>query len=93
MKTEKISEFARLTRIFPRKALNFWNARREKKRIELYNRLVDSDLTLKGLLLEKKVRPESDFLEKWVRIQARIVDHYGKKYEKASRKIVNEVFQ
>ena len=93
MKTEKISEFARLTRIFPRKALNLWNTRREKKRIELYNRLVDSDLTLKGLLLEKKVRPESDFLEKWVRIQARIVDHYGKKYEKASRKIVNEVFQ
>ena len=91
MKTEKISEFARLTRIFPRKALNFWNARREKKRMELYNRLIDSDLTLKGLLQEKKVRPESDFLERWVRIQSRIVDHYGRKYEKASRKIVKEV--
>ena len=93
MKTEKISEFARLTRIFPRKALNFWNARREKKRIELYNRLVDSDLTLKGLLQEKRIRPESDFLERWVRIQSRIVDHYGRKYERASRKIVREVFQ
>ena len=92
MKTEKISEFARLTRIFPRKALNFWNARREKKRMELYNRLIDSDLTLKGLLQEKKVRPESDFLERWVRIQSRIVDHYGRKYEKASRKIVKEAF-
>ena len=93
MKTEKISEFARLTRIFPRKALNFWNARREKKRMELYNRLIDSDLTLKGLLQEKRIRPESDFLERWVRIQSRIVDHYGRKYEKASRKIVKEVFQ
>ena len=93
MKTEKISEFARLTRIFPRKALNFWNARREKKRMELYNRLIDSDLTLKGLLQEKRIRPESDFLERWVRIQSRIVDHYGRKYERASRKIVKEVFQ
>ena len=91
MKTEKISEFARLTRIFPRKALNFWNARREKKRMELYNRLIDSDLTLKGLLQEKRIRPESDFLERWVRIQSRIVDHYGRKYERASRKIVKEV--
>ena len=93
MEHKKISEFARLTRIFPRKALNFWNARREKKRMELYNRLIDSDLTLKGLLQEKRIRPESDFLERWVRIQSRIVDHYGRKYEKASRKIVKEVFQ
>ena len=93
MKTEKISAFARLTRIFPRKALNFWNARREKKRMELYNRLIDSDLTLKGLLQEKRIRPESDSLERWVRIQSRIVDHYGRKYERASRKIVKEVFQ
>ena len=93
MEHKKISEFARLTRIFPRKALNFWNARMEKKRMELYNRLIDSDLTLKGLLQEKRIRPESDFLERWVRIQSRIVDHYGRKYEKASRKIVKEVFQ
>ena len=62
MKTEKISEFARLTRIFPRKAISFWIARREKKRRELYERLIDSDLTLKGLLQEKRIRPESDFL-------------------------------
>ena len=93
MKTERISEFARLKRIFPRKALNFWNARREKKRMELYNRLVDADLSLKGLLEEKRIRPESEFLERWVEIQSRIVDHYGRKYERASRKIVNEVFQ
>ena len=93
MKTEKIGELSRLTRIFPRKALNLWNTRREKKRTELYERLIDSDLTLKGLLQEKRIRPESDFLERWVRIQSRIVDHYGKKYEKASRKIVREVFQ
>ena len=93
MKTEKISEFARLTRIVPHTALNFWIARREKKRRELYERLIDSDLTLKGLLQEKRIRPESDFLERWVRIQSRIVDHYGRKYERASRKIVREVFQ
>ena len=93
MKMEKISEFARLTRIVPHTALNFWNARRETKRMELYERLIDSDLTLKGLLEEKRIRPESDFLERWVRIQSRIVDHYGRKYERASRKIVNEVFQ
>ena len=67
MEHKRISEFARLTRIFPRKALNFWNARMEKKRMELYNRLIDSDLTLKGLLQEKRIRPESDFLERWVR--------------------------
>ena len=93
MEHKKISEFARLTRIFLRKALNFWNVRREKKRMELYNRLIDSDLTLKGLLQEKRIRPESDFLERWVRIQSRIVDHYGRKYERASRKIVRGVFQ
>jgi hypothetical protein len=50
MEHKKMSEFLRLTRIFPRRALNFWNARREKKRTELYNRLVDADLSLKGLL-------------------------------------------
>ena len=93
MKTEKISELSGLARIFPRKALNFWNARREAKRLELYAKLTDADLTLKGLLEEKRIRPESDFLERWVRIQSRIVDHYGRKYERASRKIVREVFQ
>ena len=93
MKNKKISELSRLTRVFPKRALNFWNARREKKRMELYNRLIDSDLTLKGLLQEKRIRPESDFLERWVRIQARLVDQYGRKYERASRKIVREVFQ
>ncbi len=93
MEHKKISEFAKLTGIFPQRALNFWNARREKKRMELYNRLIDSDLTLKGLLQEKRIRPESDFLERWVRIQARLVDQYGRKYERASRKIVREVFQ
>jgi hypothetical protein len=50
MEHKKISELSGLTRIFPRRALNFWNARREKKRTELYNRLVDADLSLKGLL-------------------------------------------
>ena len=93
MKMEKISEFARLTRIVPHTALNFWNVRREAKRLELYSKLTDADLTLKGLLEEKRIRPESDFLERWVKIQSRIVDHYGRKYEKASRKIVKEVFQ
>ena len=93
MEHKKMSEFARLTWIVPQTALNFWNARREKKRTELYERLIDSDLTLKSLLEEKRIRPESDFLERWVKIQSRIVDHYGRKYEKASRKIVKEVFQ
>ncbi len=93
MEHKKMSELSRLTRIFPRKALNLWNTRREKKRMELYERLIDSDLTLKSLLEEKRIRPESDFLERWVKIQSRIVDHYGRKYEKASRKIVKEVFQ
>jgi hypothetical protein len=93
MEHKKMSVFARLTRIFPRKALNFWNARREAKRLELYAKLTDADLTLKGLLEEKKVRPESDFLERWTRIQAKLVDHYGRKYERASRKIVKEVFE
>ena len=93
MEHKKMSEFLRLTRIFPKRALNFWNARREKKRTELYERLIDSDLTLKGLLEEKRIMPESDFLERWVKIQSKIVDHYGRKYERASRKIVREVFQ
>ena len=92
MEHKKMSELSGLTRIFPWKALNFWNARREKKRMELYNRLVDADLSLKGLLEEKRIRPESEFLERWVEIQSRIVDHYGRKYERASRKIVREVF-
>ena len=92
MEHKKMSEFLRLTRIFPKRALNFWNARREAKRLELYERLIDSDLSLKGLLQEKKIRPESEFLERWVEIQSRIVDHYGRKYERASRKIVREVF-
>jgi len=92
MENKKMSEFARLTRIFSQKALNFWNARREKKRIELYERLVDADLSLRGLLEEKKIRPESDFLERWILIQSKLRDYYGHKYEKASRKIVEEVF-
>jgi len=92
MEHKKMSEFARLTRIFSQKALNFWNARREKKRIELYERLVDADLSLRGLLEEKKIRPESDFLERWILIQSKLRDYYGHKYEKASRKIVEEVF-
>ena len=92
MEHKKMSEFLRLTRIFPKRALNFWNARREAKRLELYERLIDSDLTLKGLLQEKRIRPESEFLERWIRIQAKLVDQYGRKYERASRKIVREVF-
>ena len=92
MKMEKISEFARLTWIVPQTALNFWNARREAKRLELYAKLTDADLTLKGLLEEKRIRPESDFLERWVRIQSKLRDYYGHKYEKASKKIVREVF-
>ena len=91
MNNKKMSELSGLTRIFPWKALNFWNARREKKRMELYNRLIDSDLTLKGLLQEKRIRPESDFLERWILIQSKLRDYYGHKYEKASRKIVKEV--
>ena len=66
---------------------------RENKRMELYHKLTDADLTLKGLLMEKKIRPDSEFLERWIKVQARLVDHYGHKYEKASRKIVKEVFQ
>lgn len=66
---------------------------RESKRMELYHKLTDADLTLKALLLEKKIRPDSEFLERWIKVQARLVDHYGHKYEKASRKIVKEVFQ
>ena len=93
MEHKKMSELSRLTRIFPRKALNFWNARREKKRRELYAKLTDADLSLKGLLEEKKIRPESEFLERWVKIQAKLRDYYGHKYEKASREIVEEVFQ
>ena len=92
MEHKKMSELSRLTRIFPRKALNFWNARRVKKKLELYEKLVDADLSLKGLLQEKEIRPESDFLERWVRIQARVVDHYGRKYEKVSKRKVKEAF-
>ena len=92
MEHKKMSELSRLTRVFPKRALNFWNARREKKRMELYNRLIDSDLTLKGLLEEKRIRPESDFLERWILIQSKLRDYYGHKYEKASKKIVREVF-
>ena len=93
MEHKKMSELSRLTQIFPSKALNFWNARKESKKMELYHKLTDADLTLKGLLLEKKVRPDSDSLERWIRIQAKLVNYYGHKYEKASRKIVKEVFQ
>ena len=92
MEHKKMSELSRLTRIFPRKALNFWNARRVRKKLELYEKLVDADLSLKGLLQEKEIRPESDFLERWVRIQARVVDHYGRKYEKVSKRKVKEAF-
>ncbi len=93
MEHKKMSELSRLTQIFPSKALNFWNARKESKRMELYHKLTDADLTLKALLLEKKIRPDSEFLERWIKVQARLVDHYGHKYEKASWKIVKEVFQ
>ena len=93
MEHKKISELTRLTWLFPLKALNFWNARKERNRIELYQKLTDADLTLKSLLLEKKIRPYSDSLERWIRVQAKLVDYYGRKYEKASRKIVKEVFQ
>ena len=93
MEHKKICELSRLTRIFPWKALNFWNARKERTRLELYHKLTDADLTLKSFLLEKRIRPESDSLERWIRIQAKLVDYYGRKYEKASRKIVREVFQ
>ena len=93
MEHKKMSELSRLTRIFPWKALNFWNARKERTRMELYQKLTDADLTLKTLLLEKKIRPDSYSLERWIRIQAKLVDYYGRKYEKASRKIVREVFQ
>ncbi len=93
MEHKKISELSRLTRIFPWKALNFWNARKERTRMELYHKLTDADLTLKSLLLEKKTRPESDSLERWIRIQAKLVDYYGHRYEKSSRKIVKEVFE
>ena len=92
MEHKKMSELTRLTRIFPRKALNFWNARREKKRMELYEKLTDADLSLEGLLEEKKIRPESEFLERWILIQSKLRDYYGHKYEKASKKIVREVF-
>ena len=91
MEHKKMSELSGLARIFPRKALNFWNARREKKRTELYRRLVDADLSLKGLLEMKRIRPESDFLERWVKIQAKLRAYYFHKYERASRKIVKEV--
>jgi len=93
MDNKKISEFVRLTRLFPRRALIFWNARREKKRKELYAKLVDSDLTLKGLLLQKEERPDSDTLERWIRIQSRLVSYHKRKYEKASRRIAKEVLQ
>ena len=93
MEHKKISELTRLTWIFPLKALYFWNARKERTRMELYHKLTDADLTLKSLLLEKKIRPDSDSLERWIRIQAKLVDYYGHRYEKASRKIVKEVFQ
>ena len=93
MEHKKISELSRLTRIFPWRALNFWNARKERTRMELYHKLTDADLTLRILLQEKKIRPDSYSLERWIRIQAKLVDYYGRKYEKASRKIVREVFQ
>ncbi len=93
MEHKKISELTRLTWLFPWKALNFWNARKERTRIELYHKLTDADLTLKSLLLDKKIRQDSDSLERWIIIQANLVDYYGLKYEKASRKIVKEVFQ
>ena len=93
MEHKKMSELTRLTGIFPQRALNFWNARKERTRMELYHKLTDADLTLRILLQEKKIRPDSYSLERWIRIQAKLVDYYGRKYEKASRKIVKEVFQ
>ena len=92
MEHKKISELSGLAWIIPRRALNFWNARREKKRMELYNRLVDADLSLKGLLEEKRIRPESYFLERWILVQSKLRDYYGHKYEKASKRKVKEVF-
>lgn len=87
MENKKMSEFVRHTGIFPKRALNFWNAKREKKREELYSLLTDADLTLRQLMEEKRIRPESECLERWVMVQAKLVDYYTKKYEKASRQI------
>jgi len=85
MENKKMSEFPKLTRLFPRRALIFWNARREKKRKELYEKLIDSDLTLKGLLLQKEERPESDTLERWIKIQARLKADCLKKYGRITK--------
>ena len=41
MENKKMSEFVRHTGIFPKRALNFWNAKREKKREELNPRPAD----------------------------------------------------
>jgi len=95
MKTEKISEFVRLTRIFPRRALIFWDARREKKieNLEQLLRkeaeaLIDADLTLRALLEEKKQLPESSYLERWTRIQSKIVCDLKRKHERLSRRLL-----
>jgi hypothetical protein len=53
--------------------------------------LIDADLTLRGLLEEKKIRPESSYLERWTRIQSKIVYGLKKKHERLSRRLLKEV--
>jgi len=50
--------------------------------------LIDADLTLRALLEEKKQRPESGYLERWTRIQSRIVYGLRKRHDRLSRRLL-----
>jgi len=50
--------------------------------------LIDADLTLRALLEEKKQRPESGYLERWTRIQAKIVCGLRKRHDRLSRRLL-----
>jgi len=50
--------------------------------------LIDADLTLRALLEEKKQRPESGYLERWTRIQAKIVYGLRKRHDRLSKRLL-----
>jgi len=50
--------------------------------------LIDADLTLRALLEEKKQLPESSYLERWTRIQSKIVCDLKRKHERLATRLL-----
>jgi len=50
--------------------------------------LIDADLTLRALLEEKKQRPESGYLERWTRIQSKVVYGLRKRHDRLATRLL-----